>query len=87
VAGKLTSPGDGTGIISIGLVDVARGATVGATKTCGRLTFTDGRHTRDCGPLTVSPARGRRYQAVMEWRLSSGGRTQAGSARGDEFSF
>ncbi|UQU66916.1 serine/threonine protein kinase [Couchioplanes caeruleus] len=87
VTARLTSPGDGTGIIAIGLLDVASGGTVGATKTCNRLVFTDGHRTQACGALTVSPPRGRRYQAVMEWRLSSGGRTQTGSARGTEFSF
>ncbi|MEV4709571.1 serine/threonine-protein kinase [Actinoplanes sp. NPDC049316] len=87
LSAKLTSPGDGTGMISVGLLDVAAGSTVGATKTCGRLFFTDGARTQECGTLTVSPQRGRRYKVVMSWRFNNGERLQSGSARGEEFSF
>ncbi|MGA5304625.1 protein kinase domain-containing protein [Nucisporomicrobium flavum] len=87
LAAKLSSPGYGTGTISVGLRDVAAGSTVGSTKTCNRLFFTEGARTQDCRTLTVSPQRGRRYQVVMSWRVSSDGHLQSGSARGDEFSF
>ncbi|GGQ55163.1 serine/threonine-protein kinase [Couchioplanes azureus] len=86
VSATLTAPRDGTATLSLELRDVATGASHPA-KTCTGLVFQEGSRSRECGPATVSPRRGHRYQVVMSWRFSRDGRVEAGSARGSEFSF
>jgi serine/threonine protein kinase len=87
IRATLTAPTPGEGRIAVALQDVGSGRTVGAPKVCTGLTFTKSAPSRSCGPVTVSPARGRRYQVVMSWTFANGQRTQVKVARGNEFAW
>ena len=84
IQATLGAPTPGEGRIAVALLDVGTGRTVGAPKVCTGLTFTKSAPTRLCGPVTVDPPRGRRYQVVMSWTFGraqyGGGRIARGSA-------
>jgi serine/threonine protein kinase len=87
IRGTLTAPTPGEGRIALALQDVGSGRTVGDPEVCTGLTFSKATPTRSCGPMTVSPPRGRRYQVVMSWTFANGQRSQVKVARGNEFAW
>jgi serine/threonine-protein kinase len=87
IRANLTAPTPGEGRIALALQDVGSGRTVGDPKVCTGLTFSKATPTRSCGPMTVSPPRGRRYQVVMSWTFANGQRSQVKVARGNEFAW
>ena len=85
IRATLTAPTPGEGRIAVALQDAGTGRTVGDPKVCTGLTFTKAAPTRSCGPVTVGPARGRRYQVVMSWTFANGQRSEMKVARGNAF--
>ncbi|GAA3336380.1 hypothetical protein GCM10020358_08320 [Amorphoplanes nipponensis] len=85
IRATLTAPAPGEGRITVALVDAGTGRTVGAPKVCAGLTFTKDTPTRLCGPMTVGPPRGHRYQVVMSWRFGSDRYGGGKLVRGSEF--
>jgi serine/threonine-protein kinase len=85
IRATLTAPTPGQGRIAVGLQEVGTGRLAGDPKVCSNLTFSKASPTRTCGPVTLSPPRGRRYQVVMSWIFSNGQRSQVKAARGSEF--
>jgi serine/threonine-protein kinase len=85
IRGTLTAPTPGEGRIAVALQDADTGRTVGNPKVCTGLTFTKSAPTHSCGPVTVDPVRGRRYQVVVSWTFSNGQRTAVKVARGNAF--
>ncbi|MFI7547513.1 protein kinase [Actinoplanes sp. NPDC049599] len=83
----LTAPTPGEGRITLALRDVGTGRTVGDQKVCAGLVFSKATPARSCGPVTVSPPRGHRYQVVMSWTFANGQRSQLKVTRGDEFTW
>ena len=85
IRAAMTAPTPGEGRIAVTLQDVGSGRTVGAPKVCSGLTFAKATPTRTCGPVTVDPVEGRRYQVVMAWTFSNGRGTAVRIARGNTF--
>jgi len=83
IRATLTAPTPGEGRIAVALQDAGTGRMVGAPKVCAGLTFTKAAPARTCGPVTVGPARGRRYQVVMSWTFGQRGEVKI--ARGNAF--
>jgi serine/threonine protein kinase len=83
---SITAPSRGEGRISVGLRDLGSGRMVGASKVCSGLDFAREQPVHDCGPVFVSPERGRRYQVVMAWTFTADGRPAVtGMTVGDDF--
>jgi serine/threonine protein kinase, bacterial len=85
--GSLTAPGGATGSITVALQDAGSGRTVAGPRTCGGLSFGGDPSTESCGPMSASPARGRRYTVVMSYRYERAGRTVASTSKGSVFSW
>ena len=85
IRATLTAPTPGEGRIAVALRDAGTGRMVGDPKVCAGLTFTKAAPTRSCGPVTVGPTRGRRYQVVMSWTFANGQRSEVKIARGNAF--
>ncbi|MEU8233759.1 protein kinase [Actinoplanes sp. NPDC048967] len=81
----LTAPTPGEGRIAVALQDLSSGRTVGTPKVCTGLTFTKAQPTRVCGPLTIEPVKGRRYQVIMSWTFGESRYGGAKVARGSAF--
>ena len=82
---SMSAPPGGRGTMAVSVRDVGTGRDVADPKICDNLVFAEGATTRDCGPATVYPARGRRYQVVLRWTFLSDGRPATSTARGNEF--
>ncbi|MGW4940278.1 protein kinase domain-containing protein [Actinoplanes sp. NPDC004185] len=85
IQAMLTAPTPGEGRIAVALQDLSSGRTVGSPKVCTGLTFTKAQPTRLCGPLTVEPVKGRRYQVIMSWTFGESRYGGAKVARGSAF--
>jgi serine/threonine protein kinase len=85
IQAMLTAPTPGEGRIAVALQDLSSGRTVGTPKVCTGLTFTKAQPTRLCGPLTVEPVKGRRYQVIMSWTFGESRYGGAKVARGSAF--
>ena len=85
IRATLTAPVPGEGRIAVALQDAGTGRTVGSPKVCSGLIFTKATPARTCGPVTVDPPRGRRYQVMMAWTFFNGGRSAVKTARGSTF--
>ncbi len=85
IRATLTAPIPGSGRITVALQDTGTGRTVGSPKSCTGLTFTKAAPTHSCGPVTVGPARGHRYQVVMSWTFDNGQRSTVKVTRGNAF--
>ncbi|WP_305782349.1 serine/threonine-protein kinase [Symbioplanes lichenis] len=87
VRAALSAPRTGTATMWVALRDVGNGRTTSDSRTCGDLVYEQGSASHQCGPVTLAPARGHRYQVVMSWRFTREGRTTSGSAKGSAFDF
>jgi len=85
IQAMLTAPTPGEGRIAVALQDLSTGRTVGSPKVCTGLSFSKDRPTRVCGPLTVEPVKGRRYQVIMSWTFGESRYGGAKVARGSAF--
>jgi serine/threonine protein kinase len=85
IRATLTAPVPGEGRIAVALQDAGTGRMVGSPKVCSGLVFTKATPAHTCGPVTVDPPRGRRYQVVMAWTFFNGGRSAVKTARGSTF--
>jgi serine/threonine-protein kinase len=83
--GSMAVSTSGRGTLAIALRDVATGRTAAGPKVCDDLVYAEGVSTHDCGPVTVNPPKGHRYQVVLAWTFVSGGQTATSTARGSEF--
>ncbi|MEU7904347.1 protein kinase domain-containing protein [Actinoplanes sp. NPDC049118] len=82
----MTAPSRGEGRISVALRDLGTGRLAGAPKVCAGLGFSRERAMHDCGPVTLNPPRGHRYEVVLAWSFTAAGRPAAtGEVTGDDF--
>ncbi|MET8151733.1 serine/threonine-protein kinase [Actinoplanes sp. NPDC049668] len=86
IRGRMAAPSRGEGRISVALRDVGTGRLAGAPKVCAGLGFRRDRPVHDCGPVTVDPPHGHRYQVVMAWTFTPAGQPPTtGETTGDDF--
>lgn len=86
IRGGMTAPSRGEGRISVALRDAGTGRLAGAPKVCAGLDYGRERPMHDCGPVTLDPPHGHRYQVVVEWTFTPAGRpATTGEATGDDF--
>ncbi|MFC7527628.1 serine/threonine-protein kinase [Actinoplanes sp. GCM10030250] len=84
---SLTAPAGGRGRIEVLLQDAGTGRVVAGPTACADLTFTKESFTKECGPVGVSPQRGRMYAVVMSYRYVRNGHTAASTTRGNPFTW
>jgi serine/threonine-protein kinase len=87
IRAQITAPAGGRATVSVALQDVSSGRTIAAPHTCSNLVFTENFKQLQCGPATVSPARGHRYVVVMSWQYTRDGQSASGTAKGDDFAW
>jgi hypothetical protein len=85
IRATMTAPAGRAGRITVALQDVRADRLAGAPTVCADLDFAGDRPTRQCGPVTMNPARGHRYRVVATATLDGDGRDRTGTARGHEF--
>ncbi|GIF03699.1 serine/threonine-protein kinase [Actinoplanes siamensis] len=84
---SLTAPAGGRARIEVTLRDADTGRTVAGPATCDGLTFSREEMTKGCGPIGVTPRRGRNYTVVMAYRYERDGQTATSTARGRVFTW
>jgi serine/threonine-protein kinase len=85
--GEMGAAAGARAIVTVSLRDAATHRTVGAPHRCSGEELTGADMSAVCGPVTVKPPRGHRYEVVMVWRSVRNGDATEGEATGEPFSW